>query len=313
MGSRRLTILAVFFLLTGILRAQTATTLAISSVAASWLDLTSSARIEGLGEAYVAVADDVTALGINPAGLGRLTQGRVSLTHDSYIQGSDIETGLGSVPLGPGNVAFGLTYGNFGSVSEYTVAAGVPVAEGSYQPMVWEMSLGYGFALTSDLYAGLSVKYLIDEIFTNQETGWAGDAGVLWMPKNSGLGFGLSTLNIGSLSGESLPTELRGGASYQFDIKNDGNDHQTFLFSLDGLARLADLTSNRTALGVEYGYHDHLFLRMGQQLMDTTGLSGWSGYSVGVGIKIEAVQIDYAFATRGDLGNLNLISLAAGF
>src|SRR5665213_1609900 len=87
MFSRRLTILAALFLVTGILRAQTTNNLAISSVAASWLDLTSSARIEGLGEAYVAVADDVTALGINPAGLGRLTESRISLTHDSYVQG----------------------------------------------------------------------------------------------------------------------------------------------------------------------------------------------------------------------------------
>lgn len=313
MFSRRLTILAALFLITGVLRAQTTNNLAISSVAASWLDLTSSARIEGLGEAYVAVADDVTALGINPAGLGRLAESRISLTHDSYVQGSDIETALGSTPLGPGNVAVGLTYGNFGSVSEYTVANGAPVAAGTYQPMVWKIDLGYGLALMPDLYAGLSIKYLMDEIAANQETGWAGDAGLLWTPKNTGLGFGLSTLNIGSLSSESLPSEVRGGASYKLDVENGSGNHQSVLFSLDGLARLADLTSNRAALGVEYAYHDKLFVRAGQQLLDTTGLSGWTGFSLGVGIKIESIQIDYAYASRGDLGNLNLISLTAGF
>jgi hypothetical protein len=310
---RRFTILAALFLTTGLLRAQTATNLPVSSEAASWLDLAYSARIEGMGEAYVAVADDVNALGVNPAGLGKLNEAQISLTHDSYVQGADIEQAMGSFALGPGNVALGLTYGNFGNVQEYTVTGGVPLAGGTYQPIIWKMDLGYGLTLIPDLYAGLSGKFLIDDTTLTQETGFAGDAGLLWTPKDSGLGFGLSALNVGSLSGESLPTEMRGGVSYKFDVKNEGNDHQTLLVSLDALARFVDITSNREAIGFEYHYHDHLFLRLGQQLMDTTGLSGWSGLSVGAGLKIDKIQIDYAFATRGDLGNLNLISLVSGF
>ena len=149
--------------------------------------------------------------------------------------------------------------------------------------------------------------------FPGGASGWAGDAGLLWTPKGSGLGFGLSALNIGNLSGAAIPTEIRGGASYQFDVKNENRDHQTMLISFDALARTQDFTSNREAIGLEYWYHDHLALRMGQQLMDTTGLSGWSGFSIGVGLKIEKIQIDYTFATRGDLGNFNLVSLVTGF
>src|ERR1700679_3767466 len=88
---RRLTLLAAFFFTAAALRAQTATNLAVGSVAAQWLDIAGSARIEGLGEAYVAVADDANALGVNPAGLGRIIGTEISLTHDAYIQGADIE------------------------------------------------------------------------------------------------------------------------------------------------------------------------------------------------------------------------------
>ena len=42
---------------------------AIGSVSAPWLNLVNSARVEGLGEAFVAVADSVDSVGINPAGL----------------------------------------------------------------------------------------------------------------------------------------------------------------------------------------------------------------------------------------------------
>jgi hypothetical protein len=313
MALRRLTILAALFFMTGLLHAQTATNLTVSSVTASWLDLSSSARVEGMGEAFVAVADDVNTMGVNPAGFGRINDAQLSLTHNSYVQGSDIEQGVGSVPLGPGSLAFGLTYANFGKVQEYTVAGGVPVEAGYYVPSDWKIDLGYGFVLIPDLYAGLSGKFLIDNTYINQITGWAGDAGLLWTPKGSGFGFGLSALNIGSLSGAAIPTEIRGGGSYQFDVKNEQRDHQTMLISFDALARTQDFTSNREAVGLEYWYHDHLALRMGQQLMDTTGLSGWSGFSIGVGLKIEKIQIDYTFATRGDLGNFNLVSLVTGF
>jgi hypothetical protein len=312
MFSRWMTTLAVFLLLGGAASAQT-TNNAISSTTASWVELAASARMEGLGEAFVAVADDVNALSVNPAGLGHLNGDQISLTHDSYIQGADIEQGLAAFRIDAGYLALGLTYGNFGSVQQYTVTGGVPTAAGTYEPSVWKADVGYGLPLMEDLYAGISGEFLLDSIYTNQLTGWDGSAGLLWTPKKTGFGLGLSLLNLGSLSGIAIPTELRAGASYKVDVKNEGRDHQTFMMTVDGLARTQDFSSNRAAVGVEYGYHDRLFLRAGQQIMDTTGLSGWSGFSVGVGLKIDQIQIDYAFATRGDLGNFNLISLASGF
>jgi hypothetical protein len=311
MFSRRMIILAALFLLAGSASAQT-TNNAISSTTASWVELAASARVEALGEAFVAVADNVDSLNVNPAGLGRLNEDQISLTHNSYIQGADIEQGLVGFNVGPGNVGIGLTYGNFGSVQQYSVVGGSPVANGSYEPSVWKANIGFGLPLLTDLYAGISGEYLLDSIYTNQLSGFGGSAGLLLAPKGSGLGLGLSLLDLGTVNGVAIPTELRAGASYKMDVKNEPKDHQTLLVSVDGLARTQDLSSNRAAVGLEYGYHDRLFLRAGQQLMDTTGLSGWSGLSVGVGIRIDKIQIDYAFATRGDLGNFNLISLASG-
>jgi hypothetical protein len=309
---RRLTLLAAFLLMTAALHAQTATNLAVGSVAAQWLDIAGSARIEGMGEAYVAVADDENALGVNPAGLGKIAGTEISLTHDAYIQNADIEQGKGSFTLGPGNVGVGLTYGNFGNVEQYTVNNGTPVDGGSYQPMVWKMDLGYGLSLMPDIYAGLSVKYLMDDITSTQLTGWAFDAGGLWTPKDTNFTVGLSVLNMGTLSGSAIPTEVRGGASYKLDITNDPQNSHTLLVSLDALARTVSLSSNREAVGFEYSYHDKLFLRVGQALTDTTGLSGWSGFSAGVGIEFDKIKIDYAYAQLADLGTINMISLATG-
>jgi hypothetical protein len=287
--------------------------LAVGSVAAQWLDIAGSARIEGLGEAYVAVADDANALGVNPAGLGKITGTEISVTHDAYIQGADIEQGKGSFTLGPGNVGVGLTYGNFGNVEQYTVNNGAPLDQGAYQPMVWKMDLGYGLSLMPDIYAGLSVKYLIDDITSTQLTGWAFDAGGLWTPKDTNFTVGLSVLNMGALAGSAIPTEVRGGASYKLDITNDPQNIHSLLVSVDALARTVSLSSNREAVGFEYSYHDKLFLRIGQALTDTTGLSGWSGFSAGVGIEFDKIKLDYAYANLADLGTINMISVATDF
>jgi hypothetical protein len=214
--------------------------------------------------------------------------------------------------VGAGNLAVGLTYGNFGSIQQYTVTGGVVSGAGTYQPTVWKGNVGYGFPLLTDFYVGISGEYLLDGIYTNQLSGWGGSAGLLWTPADSGFRAGLALLDLGTLNGIAIPTELRGGVSYKMDVKNEPKDHQTFLVSLDGLARTQDFTSNRASLGLEYWYHDRISLRAGQQLMDTTGLSGWSGFSIGVGLRIDKIQIDYAFASRGDLGNINLVSLASG-
>lgn len=304
---------AAFLLTAGTLCAQTTDNLPIGSVAASYLNLAGSARIEGLGEAYVALADNVDALGVNPAGLGRITGTQLLLTHDSYVQGADIEQAMASFGLDGGNLALGLSYSNFGNVQSYTVSGGAPVLGSTFQPSVWRLDAGYGFALGSDFFAGISGKLFIDNLDSNQATGAAGDLGALWAPQGSGASLGLSLLNLGGLAGESTPTEFRGGGAYSFTIGEGANRPADKLnVSLDGLVQVNDINAARVALGAEYWFQQVVALRAGQQLVDTTGLSGWSGFSAGLGIKVDHVQFDYAFATRGDLGNLNLFSLLAG-
>jgi hypothetical protein len=77
------------------------------------------------------------------------------------------------------------------------------------------------------------------------------------------------------------------------------------------MAPVQDFKSAQASIGMELWYHDIVALRMGQQLMTTTGLTGLVGFSAGAGLRQGPIQLDYAFATRGDLGNVNMISLLA--
>ena len=73
---------AIFFLFSTV-----GNTTAASSFAGEFLSLGAGARALALGSAYVAVADDPTAVYWNPAGLTRLSQRQLHLTHAERFAG----------------------------------------------------------------------------------------------------------------------------------------------------------------------------------------------------------------------------------
>jgi hypothetical protein len=175
-------------------------------------------------------------------------------------------------------------------------------------------SCGYGVDLLDGLSLGFSGKFLMDDLDGDQKIGGAGDVGAACSFYGTGLTLGCSVLNLGSMSGATLPIEGRIGASYLIAFLDSGfimssNVRNKFLISVDGTAPFQDLNAAQASIGGEFWYHDIVALRLGQQLVRTPGLTGLSGFSAGVGVRDGPVQLDYAFATRGDLGNINMVSL----
>jgi long-subunit fatty acid transport protein len=284
------------------------------SDAAQWLNLSQSARVEALGEAYVGVADDVDTLGVNPAGLAQLANNQVYLAHNSWIQGILQEQGTVGLSLGSGHLGLGLTYLNFGSVDQYTLVNGAPVPGGSYQPSVWGLEAGYGLPLTNEFKVGVGLKGFLEDLALDNTLGIGADLGGLWTPENTNINVGLAVLNIGGDGSFSLPAEIRAGMAWQNSWAGAAGQpvQGKLLLSLDGMAPLSGLSGGRVAIGGEYWYMDVVGIRAGQQLVDNGGLSGLSGLSGGLGLKVAGMELDYALTTRGDLGNANLFTLLAG-
>jgi long-subunit fatty acid transport protein len=268
-----------------------------------------------MGQAFTGVADTVETLGINPAGLGSLSGSQVCFTHDSYIQGEDIEQLAGSLPCGTGSLALGLDYFNFGNVERILINNNTPSSGGTFQPSAWLVNLGYGLGVAEEWNLGLSAKIFQDSLDASQAMGFAGDLGALWNPKGTNLKVGLSILNLGALASFSIPDEARLGASYSFllsapDVKTLKD---TLLVAADAVSPFSAFSATQVDLGAEFWYHDLVALRAGQEFTDTTGLSGWGGFTTGIGLRLNQIQLDYAFATKGDLGNTNLVSLMGRF
>jgi hypothetical protein len=225
---------------------------------------------------------------------------------------------MGNLSLGPaaGNLGFDLAYGNFGEVERSILSGGTPMLVGGFQPTTWLVACGYGADLDGNLSLGLSGKVFMDQLDNDQKLGMAGDVGMVWAPKKSILSLGFSVLNLGALSGMAIPMEARAGIACCIPFKDPGSmlsdsSMNKILFSVDGLTPFQDLLASRAAVGMEFWYHDLVALRLGQQIMNTPGLDGLVGFSMGAGFRDGPIQLDYAFATRGDLGNTNMVTLLA--
>ncbi|HTC20263.1 MAG TPA: PorV/PorQ family protein [bacterium] len=309
---KKTAILAVIWLLAlpALSTAQTTNVLGLGSQEAAWLDISNSARYEAMGGAGVAVADDVNALGVNPAGLGQLNDNEASVMYNSWFQGTAVEQGQAAIKTGPGFLGVGIDYLNLGSVDSFTLSGGSPVANGVLQPSAWMGQAAYGLEAEEGFYLGAAAKILQDNLTPgDSQTGFAMDLGALWAVPQTNLKVGMSVLNMGSFDSGATPDEWDLGLSYSgfFDPEN------RYLVTGEVSTYLNDFGAGWLAVGAEYRWHDLLAVRVGQRLEDTAGLSGWSGLSAGVGVDYAKLELDFAFSTQADLGSTSEVSLLARF
>lgn len=128
-----------------------------AALPASFTSLGNSARATGLGGAFVALADDVTAAYWNPAGLTQLERPAVSFLHRVTTIDTNYVTLTGAWPLPDlGTFAFGLNYYAVSDVGMYDTQG---QAVGTLEDSEAAASLAYAFEF-GDLSLGTSAQYL---------------------------------------------------------------------------------------------------------------------------------------------------------
>lgn len=119
-------------------------------------------RANGMGEAYVAIADDATATWWNPGGLGFLDTKQVSVTYAKLVPGLADDVFFTyptyAMPVKDwGTFGFGLVYLSYGS-SEGTDASGNSL--GTFSSYEIAPTISYGTKLTDRLGVGANFKYI---------------------------------------------------------------------------------------------------------------------------------------------------------
>jgi hypothetical protein len=266
-----------------------------------------SARAIGMGSTYVGVAEGSAALLWNPAGLGNLHCPEVALHHKTGLLGAYQETAVLGWPMGPDNgLAVSLNYGDNG-VFEGRDGLGNLTAD--YSARAYGASLGWGISGPQDLDFGLAVKFNQQDLAGTASSAYAGDIGVLWGPSDY-FNLGAAYSNLGpDVNGHPLAQGLRVGLS---SYLGKGSNSQWLLAVSSESLKNSDSSVH---FGLEATLFKTLALRGGYALdvpkpAEANGLSGWT---VGGGLILDSLALDYAFVPLGDVGSTQRISLTYGF
>ena len=261
------------------------------------------ARAVGMGRAFAGVADDEMALLWNPAGLSTLPTCQVSLNHSSWLSQTFQEVLVVGFPTGKiGGVGLTANYTGYGSFDGRD-AQGFPQA--SYGANQMGLGFGWGKKVLGDLAFGLSFLAEQQNLSGNAHSLLGVDGGLLWRTK-SGWGIGLSYENLG-LGPTSLALESSGrlGVSKLFS----GRDGTSFLLALGGKMEPESVSSAQA--GMEFTYQSVLTARAGYDYwFDPSGYTGLQGFTLGAGINLDSLRVDYAYQPYGELGDTNLVSLS---
>jgi hypothetical protein len=293
-----------------------------------FLKIGAGARAQGMGGAFASIAGDVSTLAVNPAGIGSLTSIGLSVQHTGWVAATDLNfIGL-VVPMSDQvNLAFQTTFMSTGSIEMTTIDQ--PEGTGqSYDAADIAVGVTGSVRLTSQLTFAATFKYIEERIYDVSSTGVALDAGMWYATGFKSLNLGFVINNLGfdqkfsgnalrvkfdpsdpsepasnaelQTGGFALPLSFRASGSFDaLDMFDNKSDSHRLTTALD-FVQSAD-TRERVHIGLEYGWHETLFIRGGYIInADEFSWSGGAGALVDLGGS--AVQCDAAASSLGRFG-----------
>lgn len=286
-----------------------------------FLKIGAGARATGMGETFVAVSDDITALYWNPAGLMQFNNNGVHFSHTEWLVDLNHEF-FGGVYRFGGNNALGLSVVSLNTPAMQKTTEFQPGGTGEYFKY-GDLGIGLTFArkLTSQFSFGVTFRYVEETLAELKMRGFMFDLGTYYWTGLSNTRFAVTISNFGpqvkpsgsvtSSTGEIVsnfqafppPTMFRIGFAYD-PIDNKTNKLTTSL----QLNHPNDNAENLN-VGAEYSYKNFLFLRAGYKFnVESENFSG--GIGVKAPISITTASVDYSIANFKDLGFTHRVSVS---
>lgn len=163
-----------------------------------FLAIEPSARLAAMGNAGVAIHDDIQSIYYNPGALGWMSEGAVQLTHGLWFADIQYDYAAVALPLGElGNVLLAVTTLNSGDMDVRTVDRPLGTGE-RFSVRDVGINLGYGRQVTDRFAAGIQVNWANETIWNSSVNLFTGSIGTTYRLADNGLTLGASLLNVGT-------------------------------------------------------------------------------------------------------------------
>ncbi len=311
------------------------------ATAGQFLKIGVGARPIALGGAFVAQANDLSAMYWNPAGLALLRGASAQLAHTRYLADVNYNFAAFGVSLGNmGTLAASLIFLDSGDMLVRTIAQPEGTGE-RFKVQNYAIQASYGRSLTDRFSIGGSIKFIQERIWHSTASSIALDVGTLFTTPYERLRLGASFSNFGpklQMSGRDIvfsadPTPDQGGVVEIVNSEYLMDRHPLPLLFRIGLSwdalRTADhtfaLSTDATHpndnyeylnFGAEYDFRNLIALRAGYRNLFEADSE--QGLTMGGGLNLRLdgslrVRVDYAWADFGRLEQTHWFTVDFGF
>lgn len=278
-----------------------------------FLRTNTGARPAALGGAFTAIEGDFNSIFYNPAGLAALASRGGTATYIDHVV--DFKSGVLAYyqPLAKvGTVGLSILYTGYGDFKK-TDHLGNEL--GTFNSNSFAFAGTVARAIHDKIRVGANVKYIYFGIDNFNSAAIAVDGGILYRTPIQDLNIGLSFFNLGTVLSafmsekDDLPMNVRAGFSKRLA-------HLPLLIN-GGVYKFRD-DIWQWQVGGEFSLSPRAFLRLGydsiaRDLAVGTGKDTLAGISLGFGVMLQRLQIDFSITSVGEVGSQNRISLSGTF
>lgn len=295
-----------------------------------------------MGESNISTSYGVESLFWNPAGVARMSSSTdVLFSHMSYIADIGVEYGAVSTNFeGFGVLSFSIKSLSIGDISVTTTTD--PDGTGAvFSPQMITAGVSYARELTERISVGLTANFVSETLGDVDATGIAFNVGVIYqdLANINGLSMGVVMKNIGpqmtfdgsgllqladvqdlnrppqflkvEAASFELPSSFELGLGYK-PVLDDINSLQ-----LSGAFQNNNFSGDEYKLGLEYGYRNIFFARLGyQDALKVDSDEYLFGLTAGVGLQYSiegiALKFDYAYRDVEYFDGNHVFSLSVG-
>ncbi len=334
-----LMILVILFSFTPIQAQIGASLTKTGTTAAQFLKIVVGPRALGMGGAFTATSNDISAVYWNPGGLSRIYGKEATFNHVDWLLDINFDFAAFAIDLeGFGTIGAFVSGMSMGEMVVRTVEKPEGTGE-NFSAGGLAIGVSYARNLTDNFSIGFNAKYIREHLWHMSSSTFALDIGTLYsIPILNELRIGASISNFGpkmQLSGRDILiiTQVGAGEGNLINTQIELDEYELpLIFRFGAALDVIRTSSSRLTTGIdaihpndnteyvnsgfEYSWNEMVFIRAGYKSLFEKGTE--QGFTFGVGMNYRVLsalnlKVDYAYQDFGRLKSIHYFSLGLKF